>query len=56
MRIEDCGDKGGLNGVDNGRLWFDRVRVPREALLDRDAHVRSDEVILQIRCRGAGER
>lgn len=29
VRIEDCGRKGGLNGVDNGRLWFDQVRVPR---------------------------
>ena len=30
VRIEDCGEKMGLNGVDNGRIWFDRVRVPRE--------------------------
>lgn len=35
IRIEDCGRKAGLNGVDNGRIWFDQVRVPREALLDR---------------------
>ncbi len=35
VRIEDCGEKMGLNGVDNGRIWFDNVRVPREALLDR---------------------
>ncbi len=35
VRIEDCGEKMGLNGVDNGRLWFDQVRVPREALLNR---------------------
>jgi acyl-CoA oxidase len=35
IRIEDCGEKLGLNGVDNGRLWFDNVRVPREALLNR---------------------
>ena len=35
MRIEDCGPKMGLNGVDNGRIWFDNVRVPREALLNR---------------------
>jgi acyl-CoA oxidase len=35
VRIEDCGDKLGLQGVDNGRLWFDGVRVPRTALLDR---------------------
>jgi acyl-CoA oxidase len=35
IRIEDCGEKMGLNGVDNGRIWFDGVRVPREALLNR---------------------
>lgn len=31
----DHGHKGGLLGVDNGRIWFDNVRVPREALLNR---------------------
>ncbi|MDF1814907.1 MAG: acyl-CoA dehydrogenase family protein [Verrucomicrobiales bacterium] len=35
IRIEDDGDKMGLNGVDNGRLWFDNVAVPRENLLNR---------------------
>jgi acyl-CoA oxidase len=35
VEIEDCGDKMGLQGVDNGRLRFSAVRVPREALLDR---------------------
>lgn len=39
VRIEDCGDKEGLNGVDNGRIWFDEVRVSRESLLDRFAKV-----------------
>lgn len=42
VRIEDCGEKMGLNGVDNGRLWFDNVRVPRENLLDRFATVAPD--------------
>jgi acyl-CoA oxidase len=42
VRIEDCGEKMGLNGVDNGRLWFDDVRVPRENLLDRYGGVRED--------------
>ncbi len=42
VRIEDCGHKGGLNGVDNGRIWFDSVRVPREALLDRYGSVAPD--------------
>ncbi|GEP39070.1 acyl-CoA oxidase [Nocardioides psychrotolerans] len=39
VRIEDDGLKMGLNGVDNGRLWFDQVRVPRTALLNRFADV-----------------
>ena len=42
MRIEDCGAKLGLNGVDNGRIWFDHVRVPRESLLDRYAQLDAD--------------
>jgi acyl-CoA oxidase len=42
VRIEDDGLKMGLNGVDNGRLWFDGVRVPREALLNRFADVAAD--------------
>jgi acyl-CoA oxidase len=42
IRIEDCGPKAGLNGVDNGRIWFDDVRVPREALLDRYGSVEAD--------------
>jgi acyl-CoA oxidase len=33
--VEDCGAKVGLNGVDNGRLHFTAVRIPRENLLDR---------------------
>ena len=39
VRIEDCGAKIGLNGVDNGRIWFDGVRVPRTTLLNRYADV-----------------
>src|SRR6478736_7176500 len=42
VRIEDDGAKIGLNGVDNGRLWFDGVRVPRENLLNRYADVTED--------------
>ena len=39
VRIEDDGRKLGLNGVDNGRIWFDHVRVPRSALLNQFADV-----------------
>jgi acyl-CoA oxidase len=42
VRIEDCGQKIGLNGVDNGRLWFTGVRVPRTSLLNRYADVTDD--------------
>lgn len=42
VEIEDCGEKLGLNGVDNGRIAFDHLRVPREALLDRFAAVAAD--------------
>ncbi|GAB3727187.1 acyl-CoA dehydrogenase family protein [Nocardiopsis nanhaiensis] len=42
VTIEDCGPKAGLNGVDNGRLWFDDVRVPRVNLLNRYGDVAAD--------------
>jgi acyl-CoA oxidase len=42
VRIEDDGRKMGLNGVDNGRLAFDDVRVPRDALLNRYGDVAED--------------
>jgi acyl-CoA oxidase len=44
IRIEDCGAKMGLNGVDNGRIWFDQVRIPRANLLNRFADVSEDGV------------
>ena len=42
VRIEDRGLKVGLNGVDNGRIWFDQVKVPVENLLDRFATIDED--------------
>jgi acyl-CoA oxidase len=42
VEIEDCGDKMGLQGVDNGRIRFSAVRIPREALLDRYGTVTDD--------------
>jgi len=42
VRIVDDGPKMGLNGVDNGRLWFDGVRVPRANLLNRFADITDD--------------
>ncbi|WP_047418940.1 acyl-CoA dehydrogenase [Cellulophaga sp. Hel_I_12] len=48
ITIEDNGYKLGLNGVDNGKIWFHQVRVPRENLLNKygsiteDGHYHSD--------------
>ena len=42
VTIEDCGSKAGLNGVDNGRIRFHRVRVPRPNLLNRFGDVAAD--------------
>ncbi len=35
ITVVDNGYKMGLNGVDNGRIWFDNVTVPVENLLDK---------------------
>ncbi len=35
VEIEDCGYKIGLNGVDNGRIWYHNIEVPRDNLLNK---------------------
>ncbi|WP_433795121.1 acyl-CoA dehydrogenase family protein [Actinoplanes sp. CA-252034] len=42
VTIGDAGPKAGLLGVDNGRLSFDHVIVPRDMLLDRYGQVAPD--------------
>ena len=42
VTIGDDGPKAGLGGVDNGRLSFDHVSVPRDMLLDRYGQVAED--------------
>ncbi|WP_319437343.1 acyl-CoA dehydrogenase [Mycobacterium sp. RTGN5] len=42
VTTSDCLYKGGLPGVDNGRIMFDNVRVPRENLLNKYADVAAD--------------
>ncbi|MDV3220649.1 acyl-CoA dehydrogenase [Intrasporangium sp.] len=42
VTITDCGPKLGLAGVDNGRLVFDHVRVPRANLLGRYGDIGAD--------------
>ncbi len=40
--IEDNGYKLGLNGVDNGKIWFNQVSVPRENLLNKYGDITPD--------------
>jgi len=42
VTIEDNGYKLGLNGVDNGKIWFHQVRVPRENLLNKYGDINPD--------------
>ena len=42
VQIEDCGEKVGLNGIDNGRLSFVKVKIPRANLLDRFASLTAE--------------
>jgi acyl-CoA oxidase len=39
VTIKDCGRKMGLNGVDNGVIYFNQVVIPKENMLDRFASV-----------------
>ncbi len=42
VTIEDNGYKLGLNGVDNGKIWFNQVSVPVENLLDKYGQINAD--------------
>jgi len=42
VKIKDCGRKMGLNGVDNGVIYFDHVVIPKENMLDRFSSVSED--------------
>ena len=42
VTIEDNGYKLGLNGVDNGKIWFNQVSVPRENLLNKYGDITQD--------------
>jgi acyl-CoA oxidase len=42
ITIKDCGRKMGLNGVDNGVIYFDNVVISKEDMLDKFAGVSDD--------------
>ena len=35
INIGDCGPKLGMNGIDNGWIMFNKIKVPYDSLLDR---------------------
>lgn len=39
VTVQDMGYKIGLNGVDNARIWFNNVHIPRQNLLDAFSQV-----------------
>jgi len=42
ITIKDCGRKMGLNGVDNGVIYFNNVVIPKDDMLDKFAGVSDD--------------
>jgi len=44
--IEDMGHKIGCNGVDNGKIQFNNITVPKDALLNAYAEINNDNVFI----------
>jgi acyl-CoA oxidase len=42
IEIKDCGRKLGLNGVDNGAIYFRNVAIPKDDMLDKFAGVNDE--------------
>ncbi len=42
IKVEDNGYKLGLNGVDNGKIWFNQVAVPKENLLNKYGTIKAN--------------
>jgi acyl-CoA oxidase len=45
IRIEDMGTKTVANDLDNARVWFDSVRLPKSSLLNKFADIKNDEYV-----------
>lgn len=52
IRIEDMGTKTVANDLDNARVWFDKVRLPKDAILNKFADVSDTGEYVQV----TGER
>jgi acyl-CoA oxidase len=45
IRVEDMGYKTVANDLDNARVWFDKVRLPKSALLNKFADIKDNEYV-----------
>ncbi|KNC71383.1 hypothetical protein SARC_16078, partial [Sphaeroforma arctica JP610] len=45
IRIVDMGIKTIANDLDNARVWFDKVRLPKDALLNRFCDIKDNEYV-----------
>jgi len=45
IRIEDMGYKTVANDLDNARVWFDKVRLPKSALLNKFADIQDNRYV-----------
>ena len=45
ITVEDMGTKTVANDLDNARVWFDKVKLPRNALLNKFADIRDDQYV-----------
>lgn len=45
IRIDDMGTKTIANDLDNARVWFDQVKLPKSALLNRFADIVDDKYV-----------
>mmetsp|Transcript_84433 Transcript_84433/g.240004 ORF Transcript_84433/g.240004 Transcript_84433/m.240004 type:complete len:344 (-) Transcript_84433:846-1877(-) len=45
IRIDDMGTKTVANDLDNARVWFDQVRLPKDALLNKFADIKDDKYV-----------
>ena len=45
IRTEDMGIKTVANDLDNARVWFDNVRLPKDALLNRFCDIRDNKYV-----------
>ena len=48
IRVEDMGTKTVANDLDNARVWFDSVRLPKDALLNKFAEIDDNDEYRQV--------